>query len=57
MGEWIEIDNDISDGPLMSLSHPSWVSGLKYQQTLLKYEIDSTVSPFMGEWIEIFCRG
>ncbi|EIQ82354.1 hypothetical protein SCAZ3_08335 [Streptococcus canis FSL Z3-227] len=36
-----------------AVSHPSWVSGLKLS---LKISISRpiSVSPFMGEWIEIF---
>ena len=37
---------------MYSMSHPSWVRGLKFDTSMKRLEA-ANVAPFMGAWIEI----
>ena len=51
VGAWIEIAILSSSG-LFSLSHPTWVRGLKFHTLQLIVAVRS-VAPHVGAWIEI----
>ena len=55
VGAWIEMETTPVQLRNMSMSHPTWVRGLKCYK-LLFLVILIRVAPHVGAWIEIECR-
>ena len=51
MGAWIETSSALLSMQKNSVSHPSWVRGLKLTCGILFVSV-IVVAPFMGAWIE-----
>ena len=53
VGAWIEISGTTSQVGSLSLSHPSWVRGLKFHLKVLHSQVSQCVAPLVGAWIEM----
>ena len=54
LGAWIEITFHSTCLTSISMSHPTWVRGLKFP-SLVVLARRCHVAPYLGAWIEIIC--